>query len=149
MHRYVGILAALATCWAGAAAAGPAEDAQAVVDKWAAAYSANDPEAALKLYTREAILLGTVSSTIASTPDARRAYFSRLPGTGNKTQITERKTQVLGDSTVVASGFYTFAIMRDGKPTDNPARYTMVLVKEPEGWMIAHHHSSPQPRGSQ
>jgi hypothetical protein len=39
------------------AVAGPAEDAGAVLDRWAAAYNANDAEALLKLYGPDATLL--------------------------------------------------------------------------------------------
>jgi uncharacterized protein (TIGR02246 family) len=129
------------------ALAGPAEDADAVLDKWAAAYSANDPDAVLKLYTPDAIFLGTVSPIIATTPDARRAYFARLPGSGNKTKFTERRTMVLSDKVVLTSGFYDFTIMRDGKANEAQNRYTMVVVKQANGeWLIAHHHSSNKPK---
>jgi hypothetical protein len=37
------------------AISGPAEDANAVLDKWAAAYSANNSDVVLKLYTQDAI----------------------------------------------------------------------------------------------
>jgi hypothetical protein len=40
------------------ALAGPAEDANAVVDRWSASYNANDPEAVVKNYWPDAILLG-------------------------------------------------------------------------------------------
>jgi ketosteroid isomerase-like protein len=41
------------------ASAGPAEDAGAVVDRWAAAFNANDAEAVAKLYALDALLFGT------------------------------------------------------------------------------------------
>jgi hypothetical protein len=72
---------------ATAALAGPAEDASAVVDRWAAAFTANDAEAVVKLYAPDAILLGTVSPQIADSTAAIRDYFSRLPGSGNKVAI--------------------------------------------------------------
>jgi hypothetical protein len=43
------------------AVAGPAEDANAAVERWSAAYNLNDPEAISKTYTPDALLLGTVS----------------------------------------------------------------------------------------
>jgi len=46
--------------------AGPAEDANAVVDRWSAAYSSNDPEIIAKSYWPDAILLGTVSPVIST-----------------------------------------------------------------------------------
>jgi uncharacterized protein (TIGR02246 family) len=130
--------------------AGPAEEANTVLDDWAAAYSANDPDAVLKLYTQDAIFLGTISPIIATTPETRRAYFTRLPGSGNKTKFTERRTMVLSDTIVLTSGFYDFTIMRDGKPNQSPNRYSILLVKQSNGqWLIAHHHSSNRPKQPQ
>jgi ketosteroid isomerase-like protein len=42
---------------ATAALASPAEDASAVADRWAAAFTANDAEAVVNLYAPDAILL--------------------------------------------------------------------------------------------
>jgi hypothetical protein len=43
------------------ALAGPAEDANAAVERWSAAYNLNDPEAISRTYTPDALLLGTIS----------------------------------------------------------------------------------------
>ena len=128
------------------ARAGPAEDANAVVSKWAATYSANDTDAILKLYTADAIVLGTVSPTIADTAEARRAYFARLPGSGNKSVIGDHRTMVINDTVVLVTGFYDFTIVRDGKSTDLPTRFSMLVVKRGNDWLIAHHHSSQRPQ---
>jgi hypothetical protein len=48
-----------------AALAGPAEDANAAIDRWSAAYSGNDPEIIASNYWPDAILLGTVSPVIS------------------------------------------------------------------------------------
>ncbi|HEY2920249.1 MAG TPA: hypothetical protein VGK77_14795, partial [Candidatus Binatia bacterium] len=60
------------------AVAGPAEEAKAVIDRWSAAYSSNDPEAVVKNYRSDAILLGTVSPVISQGTEAIRTYFSPL-----------------------------------------------------------------------
>src|SRR5437764_4324270 len=91
-----------------AAVAGPAEDANAVVDRWSAAYTSNDPEEVVKNYWPDAILLGTVSPVMSEGTDAIRKYFSGLKGSGNKNTVGERRTIVLGDSAVVVAGFYEF-----------------------------------------
>ena len=129
--------------------AGPAEDANAVVTRWAATYSANDAEAILKLYTPDAILLGTVSQIIADTAETRRTYFSRLPGSGNKSTIGEHRTMALNDDAVLVTGFYDFTIMQSGKPVDSAARFSMLVVKRGNEWLIAHHHSSQKPKPPQ
>ena len=111
------------------AIAGPAEEASAVVDRFSAAYSSNDPEAVVKLYTPDAILLGTVSPVISMGTEEIRKYFSMIKGSGNKNAIQERHTIVLGDNAVVVTGFYEFTRMKDGKPVPGPARFTMLIIK--------------------
>jgi uncharacterized protein (TIGR02246 family) len=126
-----------------AAVAGPAEDANAVVDRWSAAYSSNDPEVVVKNYWPDAILLGTVSPVMSEGTEAIRTYFSPLKGSGNKNAIGERRTIVLSDNAVVVAGFYEFTRMQEGKPVPAPSRFTMLIVKRGGEWNIAHHHSSP------
>jgi len=128
------------------ALAGPAEEANAVVAKWAATYSANDAKAIVKLYTPDAIFLGTVSPVIGDTIKAREAYFARLPGSGNKSSIGEHRTMVLSDNAVLVTGFYDFKLKQDGKTIDKHNRFSMIVVRRGDKWLIAHHHSSPRPQ---
>jgi uncharacterized protein (TIGR02246 family) len=125
------------------AVAGPTEDANAAVDRWSAAYSANDPETIAKNYCPDAILLGTVSPVISEGTQAIITYFTPTKGTGNKNVIDERRTIVIDENAVVVTGFYTFTRMVEGKPVPGPSRFTMLVTKRGTGWCIAHHHSSP------
>jgi uncharacterized protein (TIGR02246 family) len=125
------------------ASAGPAEDANAVVDQWSAAYGGNVPENIAKQYWSDAILLGTVSPVISEGTEAIVTYFTPTKGSGNKNAIDERRTIVVNDSAVVVAGFYTFTRMVDGKATPAPSRFTMLITKRGDEWRIAHHHSSP------
>lgn len=127
----------------GAAFAGPAEEANAVIDRWSATYSANDRDALVGLYTPDAILLGTTSPIVSKGTDGLRKYFEALPGSGRKNAITERYTIVLNDDAVVGAGFYTFTRAAEND-TPRPSRFTMLVVKRGGQWMIAHHHSSPR-----
>jgi uncharacterized protein (TIGR02246 family) len=124
--------------------AGPGEDANAVIDQWSAAYSSNDPEAVVKTYRPDAILLGTASPIMSEGTDAIRAYFARLKGSGNKNTIGARRTLVLSDTAVLVTGFYEFTRAKEGKPVPSPARFTMLLIKHDDEWLIHHHHSSPR-----
>jgi uncharacterized protein (TIGR02246 family) len=125
------------------ATAGPAEDANAAVDRWSAAYSSNEPEAVAKNYWSDAVLLGTVSPIMSEWTEAIRTYFSPLRGSGNKNAIGERRTIVVDDNAVVVTGFYVFTRMVEGKPVPGPSRFTMLVTKRGGEWRIAHHHSSP------
>src|SRR5450759_1313999 len=82
------------------AVAGPAEDANAAVDRWSAAYSANDPETIAKNYCPDAILLGTVSPVISEGTQAIITYFTPTKGTGNKNTIDERRTIAINNKAV-------------------------------------------------
>jgi len=126
------------------AIAGSGEEANAVIDRWSAAYSSNDPDAVAKNYRPDAILLGTVSPILSQGTDAIRAYFSNLKGSGNKNAIGERHTMVLSDNAAIVTGFYDFTRMKDGQPVPGPSRFTMLLIKDGGEWLIAHHHSSPR-----
>jgi len=125
------------------ATAGLAEDANAAVDSWSAAYSSNEPEAVAKHYWPDAVLLGTVSPIMSEGTEAIRTYFSPLKGSGNKNAIGERRTIVVDDNAVVVTGFYVFTRMVEGKPVPGPSRFTMLVTKRGSEWRIAHHHSSP------
>lgn len=140
------VLAVLTAVLSERALAGPGEEANSVIDRWSAAYSANDPEAVVKTYRPDAVLLGTASPIMSEGTDAIRAYFSRLKGTGNKNSIQERRTLVLSDNAVLVTGFYEFSRVKDGKAAPSPARFTMLLIKHDGEWLIAHHHSSPRVR---
>jgi uncharacterized protein (TIGR02246 family) len=126
--------------------AGPPEEANAALDAFSAAYTANDVDALVKLYAPNTILLGTNSPIISEGRDAVRAYFTnlKLAGSGNKNEIQERRTIVVNDNAVVVTGFYQFTRMSDGKPVPAPARFTVLLTKVDGQWLIAHQHSSPR-----
>ncbi|MEZ2148040.1 SgcJ/EcaC family oxidoreductase [Bradyrhizobium sp. DN5] len=132
--------------WLGASAAtavaGPAEEANAVIDRWSATYGANDRDALVGLYASDAILLGTTSPVISEGTEGIRKYFKDLPGSGRKNTIVERRTIVLSETSVVGTGFYNFARAAEND-TPRPSRFTMVLAKRDGRWMIVHHHSSP------
>ena len=133
----------VATLASAAVHAAPAEEANAVIDQWSAAYTANDVDALVKLYAPDAILLGTTSPILSENTGGIREYFKDLPGSGRKNVITERRTIVLGDDAVVGTGFYDF-FRPDQKDVPRPSRYTMVLEKRDGKWLIVHHHSSPR-----
>ena len=134
------LLLSLATTMVFAA---PGEEANAVIDRWSAAYTSNDPEAIVRLYAPDAILLGTVSPVISVGTEAIRKYFALVKGSGNKNTIQERHTIVLDDNAVVVTGFYEFTRMKDGQSSPSPSRFTMLVSKRNGEWQIAHHHSSP------
>lgn len=143
MMAFARVLSSMLVIMAGSAVAGPAEEANAVIDRWSATYSANDRDALVKLYTPDAILLGTTSPIVSKGTEGLQKYFEALPGSGRKNAITERYTIVLNDDAVVGAGLYTFSRAAEND-TPRPSRFTMLVVRRDGKWMIAHHHSSPR-----
>ncbi|MBZ5510663.1 MAG: SgcJ/EcaC family oxidoreductase [Acidobacteriia bacterium] len=127
------------------ALAGPAEEANAAIDRWSASYNTNDPAAVANNYWPDAILLGTKSPVISTGTEAIEKYFTdlKLKGSGNKNVIQERHTIPIDDHAVLVTGFYEFTRMQEGKPVPGPSRFTMLVTKRGGEWRIAHHHSSP------
>lgn len=125
------------------AIAGPGDEASAVVVQWAATYSANDREALAKLYTPDALLLGTTDQVATRGTDNIRQYFVALDKGGRRNEIKEKNVIVIGEDAVVVAGFYDFS-RKEQNYEPRPSRFTMVVVKRDGKWMIAHHHSSPR-----
>jgi uncharacterized protein (TIGR02246 family) len=125
--------------------AGPAEDAGALFTRWKAAYDANDNVAVAKLYATDAILHGTRNTDLTLGREAITKYFAGIVGTGHKVEFRERELKALDDKIILVVGFNDFLRNKDGTLTPEPARFTMLLVKEGNDWFIAHHHSSLRP----
>ena len=125
--------------------AAPADDAAAVFAKWKAAYDANDNVAVAKLYAPNAILHGSRSNNVTVGREAITKYFTVVVGTGNKVEFRDHQIVPLNNSFILVVGFNDFLRNRDGKLVPEPARFTIVLVKQGDEWLIAHHHSSLRP----
>ena len=130
--------------------AGPAEEATAVIDRWVTVFNTNDADAVVKLYAQDATLLGTLSPILSEGPGPISAYFSPIRGSGITVAMGERRLLALGDGAVLATGFYEFTRIQDGKPVPLPAaRFTFVVAKRGGDWLIAHRHSSQRPKPPQ
>ena len=125
--------------------AGPAEDASAIIDRWADGLSVNDTDAVLKLYTSDAVLHGISSPKLHQGSEAIREYLKGAPESGNKVMIGERHMVVLGDATVMGVGFFQVNLLQDGVRLRRLARFTLIMVRRGSDWLIAHQHSSALP----
>lgn len=140
MARFVRfVFVALLLGWPVTGMAGPAEDAAAAIDRWNAAYNANDLDALVKAYAPDAILQGTSEPQINVGSADIRKYFRNLPKGGSSNSIQERRMFVINDTTVLGVGFYTFK--------GGPRRFSFLVVKRGNEWLIQHHHSSAIPKG--
>src|SRR5262245_32495798 len=116
------------------------------VDRWTTVLAENDPDTIVALYSKDAVLWGTLSPTVRSDPAALKAYFvaafQALPKLTVK--FGDQLIRVYGD-TSVNTGYYTFSFTKDGESKSLPARYSFTYVKEGNDCKIVDHHSSAMP----
>jgi hypothetical protein len=128
------------------AAACSREAAAAAVEKWTKVFAENNPDTIMPLYSKDAVLWGTLSPTVRSDPAALKAYFvgafQALPKATVK--FGDQLIRVYGD-TAVNTGYYTFSYTKDGETKSIPARYSFTYVKDGNDCKIVDHHSSAVP----
>ena len=128
------------------ATACPKDAVARAVEKWIAVFADNDPDTITALYSKDAVLWGTLSPTVRSDPAALKAYFvgafQALPKATVK--FGDQLIRVYGD-TAVNTGSYTFSYTKDGETKSIPARYSFTLVKDGTDCKIVDHHSSAMP----
>ncbi len=130
---------------ANTACAEPTQEASAILDRWAAAFSAKDIDAMLKLYAPDAVLFGVASPKLYQGNAAIRAYYAHAPGIGRKLTLEERHLATTGADVVTAVGFYRIDLLDGGQVVPRSARFTFVIVKRDGHWIIAHQHDSVLP----
>ena len=116
------------------------------VDRWTTVLAENNPDTIVALYSKDAVLWGTLSPTVRSDPAALKAYFvaafQALPKLTVK--FGDQLIRVYGD-TAINTGYYTFSFTKDGETKSLPARYSLTYVKEGNDCKIVDHHSSAMP----
>ena len=122
------------------------EEVARAVDRWTTLLAENNPDTIVPLYSKDAVLWGTLSPTVRSDPAALKAYFvaafQALPKLTVK--FGDQLIRVYGD-TAVNTGYYTFIYTKDGETKSLPARYSFTYVKEGNDCKIVDHHSSAMP----
>jgi uncharacterized protein (TIGR02246 family) len=122
--------------------AGEMEDAAAALQHWRKMFDAGDIDGLVASYQIDAHLLGTLGGKPLVGRDEIRAYFANVPK-GFHVTFADQSAQVVADTVVVESGSYEFAGPGDdGKTVTLPARFSFVLVKQGDQWLIANQHSS-------
>ena len=133
------------------ASAGPKEDAQAVFDKFLAAFTAADVDGVVGLFAPDALVWGTGMRELATTSEPVHQYFVAALGNLKPNQITASaagpySALVLSDNAVLVSGMWQIERVVDGKPTVGaPMRVSIAVVKRGDRWLIAQFHNSPRP----
>jgi uncharacterized protein (TIGR02246 family) len=127
--------------------ANPANDAMAVVQRWASAFGESNVNAIMSLYAPDALFFGTGSKALVSTPEQIRSYFetglNRDKPRG--AQLLEHSVQVVSDDVVVITGKDRVSGTKDGSVYHAEGRVSFVLQKRGSTWLIAHFHRSALP----
>ena len=141
----IGVLLLLAQSAFAEETADKAVSAQvaAATAEWIATFNTRDPVRISALYAPDAILWGTVSKTIRTTPDEILEYFkdssARRPNL--RMVLGEYHVRLYGDI-AINSGYYKSRDPIDGEDVIVPMRFTFTYRKEGDRWVIVNHHSS-------
>ena len=129
-----------------AANAGPKEEAFQVVEKWTKAFSESDVDGIVKLYAADAVMLGTGSKALITSPEGIRKYFEGALRNNKLTAaLGERSVLQISDTTVVVTGLDTIIGVYADKPLNLAGRDTFVIAKRAADWQIVHFHRSAMP----
>ena len=119
---------------------------ESVTKAWTEKFNSRDVAGICALYDSEAVLWGTLSPTVCATPQDVRQYFDKAFTSPMVVTVTfdEQLIRVCGD-TMLNTGSYTLAFLRDGKQQLFPARFSMTFRNQDNRWLIVDHHSSARP----
>jgi hypothetical protein len=128
------------------AIAGPREEALQVVEKWTNAFTNSDVDGIVKLHAADAVMIGTGSKALITSPEGIRKYFENVFRSGKFTPaLGEHSVLQISDMTVVVAGFDTIVGVLADKPVNLAGRDTFVIAKRGADWQIVHFHRSATP----
>ncbi len=125
--------------------ASPLSNASGVLDRWTAAFNANNVDGIVQLYATDALFLGISSPKLNAGREMIREYLKAAPESGTQVTITDRHLIELSDVAVTAVGFYRFDFVKEGIRVLRLARFTFIIARRGDDWLIIHHHSSLVP----
>ena len=120
------------------------EDVKGLFNLWNDALATLDSAVVAKRYSKNAVLLPTVSDTPRTDPGAIKDYFDNFLKLKPQGVILESHV-TQGDNWCKDVGIYEFTLGADGSKVK--ARYSFVYTFEDNEWKIVHHHSSAMPEG--
>lgn len=131
-----------------AAACAPVNTAgvEAQFTKFNTAWATKNPDTVTSLFTKDAVLLATVSNKPRTTPAEVRDYFVSFLKNSPVGTI-DTSTIWTGCNIATRLGTWTVALTNPetGAKTDVKARYSFIYKFEGGQWKIAHLHSSMMP----
>lgn len=122
------------------------EECKGLFHLWNDALATLDSEAVAKRYSKDAVLLPTVSDLPRTNKALIKDYFDNFLKRKPQGKILESNT-IIGTNWCQDAGIYEFTMGDDGAVVK--ARYSFIYVYEDGEWKISHHHSSVMPEGIQ
>jgi uncharacterized protein (TIGR02246 family) len=119
------------------------EETRKLFDLWNNALATLDPKQVAARYSKNAILLPTVSDEARTTPEGILDYFTNFLKSKPQGVIISGVTIADTPNWCKDAGIYEFTMGATGDVV--AGRYTFVYVYEDGEWKIAHHHSSVMP----
>jgi len=117
------------------------EEVKGLFSLWNDALATLDPAIVASRYSKDAVLLPTVSDLPRTSNDSIKDYFVSFLENKPQGEIVEQHVTV-GDNWCKDVGIYEFTM---GDSSKVKARYSFVYVFEEGEWKISHHHSSIMP----
>ena len=122
------------------------EDAFQVLEQWTQAFRASDVDGIVNLYTPDALFFGTGSQTLVTNTEGIRKYFEQLKiDVPRDAVIGDYSFTILSDTAVLFTRLDTVSRTQGEKTISGNGRFTFVVVKRDQGWVIAHFHRSAKP----
>jgi hypothetical protein len=113
--------------------------------RWEQALLTRDPAAVAALYVPHLTLLPTMARRVITDRTGAEEYFTFFGSFQPTVRMVEEHVLPISDASYLHCGVYRFTLTMDGKREDVDARFTMVWVRDHQGWSIFHHHSSRIP----
>ena len=115
-----------------------------LVQNWINTVEIHNAEEIIKLYSKKAILLGTIAPSPLVGKKEILTYFIDFVKYLPTGKITYDYSQYY-KKIIVASGNYDFVLTENGIPKLVPARFTFVFKRKNNKYKITSHHSSENP----
>ncbi|WP_159008562.1 SgcJ/EcaC family oxidoreductase [Bradyrhizobium sp. S69] len=117
--------------------------AAAAIARWMLAFNARNIDEIVSLYAPDASIHGTTYGVLAIGSDAIHSYFGGAFRSGVSVKLTSTGVTIRSGDILLSAGHYEFSgTGSDGTAYVTPARFTFVLGKMSDVWLIVHHHSS-------
>ncbi|WP_157268985.1 YybH family protein [Azohydromonas aeria] len=137
----------LAACCLATSAFAQATSADQLPQLYIEAYRNGDADRIAALFSADATFIPLLPLPRLTGRDAIRAYYQRALSSSRSRNITpsNQQVQAYGEVVVRSAEVRIDQELLDGREVSTRARVSFVYKREPQGWLIVHHHQSVEP----